>query len=331
MVIISKRIDWIDSLKGLGIILVVWGHMNLPLIPETIIYSFHMPLFLFISGYLYKNKEIAVKDYVLKKFKSLIIPYLIYAAISLPFGLMLNIIDGKGFDMIQIFIDFLFLNGSVGWNSPIWFLIVLFLVEIIYFAIEKSKLNTPIFIIVAFVGGYLLSETGLKYPLGINIVVWGLVFYFIGNVARENKFIEILSNTKIKLYASLLVSGSLNLIFGLLLNNRISIYHNELDNYLYFYIAALSGILFMFLLFSVLPKSKILTFLGKNTLIILATHYFFLYGYNMIDKLFFGQTIMTNSSYFVSILLTAFVLAVYPLVIYIINSYIPLLSEKRAS
>ncbi|WP_368384475.1 acyltransferase family protein [Polaribacter sp. AHE13PA] len=41
----QKRINWIDQIKGFGIILVVIGH-NFPLI-ENYIYSFHMPLFFF--------------------------------------------------------------------------------------------------------------------------------------------------------------------------------------------------------------------------------------------------------------------------------------------
>lgn len=68
----EKRLDWIDCLKGLGIILVVWGHLNLPRAVEIIIYSFHMPLFFFISGYLFKNGNRSYSDYVRKKSKSIL-------------------------------------------------------------------------------------------------------------------------------------------------------------------------------------------------------------------------------------------------------------------
>ena len=41
-----QRINWIDQVKGIGILLVVIGHMNIPQELSKIIFSFHMPLFL---------------------------------------------------------------------------------------------------------------------------------------------------------------------------------------------------------------------------------------------------------------------------------------------
>lgn len=71
------RIDWIDKARFAGIFLVVLGHCisakEVEYAPiRNFIYSFHMPLFIFISGLLYKPKrmiDIAV---------SLLVPYLIY-------------------------------------------------------------------------------------------------------------------------------------------------------------------------------------------------------------------------------------------------------------
>ena len=42
-----QRINWIDQVKGIGILLVVIGHMNIPQELSKIIFSFHMPLFFF--------------------------------------------------------------------------------------------------------------------------------------------------------------------------------------------------------------------------------------------------------------------------------------------
>lgn len=62
---IVQRLDWIDALKSILIIIVIWGHLIQYYSGETefwensiweIIYSFHMPLFIFISGYFFKNK-----------------------------------------------------------------------------------------------------------------------------------------------------------------------------------------------------------------------------------------------------------------------------------
>jgi acyltransferase len=47
------RFPWIDALKGFGIALVVFAHYSLPEALDTYIFSFHMPLFFFISGFLF--------------------------------------------------------------------------------------------------------------------------------------------------------------------------------------------------------------------------------------------------------------------------------------
>ena len=49
----NKRIQWIDILKGIAMILVIAGH-TISGVPRSIIFSFHMPLFFALSGYTYK-------------------------------------------------------------------------------------------------------------------------------------------------------------------------------------------------------------------------------------------------------------------------------------
>ena len=60
---LHKRIEYVDILKGIGIICVLLGHNlvvqddgQLPEIMRYIIYSFHMPLFFFLSGYVFSTK-----------------------------------------------------------------------------------------------------------------------------------------------------------------------------------------------------------------------------------------------------------------------------------
>lgn len=46
----SNRIVSFDILKGVGILLVILGHIEIPYMLKIVIYSFHMPLFFFVSG-----------------------------------------------------------------------------------------------------------------------------------------------------------------------------------------------------------------------------------------------------------------------------------------
>ena len=46
------RFQWIDMAKGLGILLMILGHMHVGQSIRDFIYSFHMIMFVMISGYL---------------------------------------------------------------------------------------------------------------------------------------------------------------------------------------------------------------------------------------------------------------------------------------
>lgn len=62
-----------DIIKGIGIILMIIGHLTQ--YATNIIFSFHMPLFFILSGYFYKQTDI--KSGLINDAKRLIIPYII--------------------------------------------------------------------------------------------------------------------------------------------------------------------------------------------------------------------------------------------------------------
>ena len=85
----TNRIFWIDLVKGIAIILVVVGHilqMRLqPLLTGLyeFIFNFHMPLFLFMSGYVLKSIIFkANMNYLLDKYKRLMIPCVVFGALN---------------------------------------------------------------------------------------------------------------------------------------------------------------------------------------------------------------------------------------------------------
>ena len=99
----------ISILKGIGIILVVLGHASI-IQPKsyqyfhTVIYTFHMPLFLIASGYFFKEQYLNEnKKYFKKKVKGLYLPFLKF---SLAFLLLHNIFYTLGI-----------LNSDYGYNG----------------------------------------------------------------------------------------------------------------------------------------------------------------------------------------------------------------------
>lgn len=64
----------IDVLRGIGILLMVAGHMHFSALFNHYIFSFHMPLFFTVSGYCYRYPEHFAKS-LRSKTKKLLIPY----------------------------------------------------------------------------------------------------------------------------------------------------------------------------------------------------------------------------------------------------------------
>ncbi len=73
-----KRIEYLDIARGIGILLVVLGHNDFGAISTffyQVIYSFHVPLFFFLSGY-FIHTSLSFWDYFKKRFHSVLLPYL---------------------------------------------------------------------------------------------------------------------------------------------------------------------------------------------------------------------------------------------------------------
>ena len=75
--IISKksRIEYLDIARGIAIILMVIGHVIGNGWKRDLIFSFHMPLFIIVSGMFFKEKRF--KDFIVNTIKKLIIPYVL--------------------------------------------------------------------------------------------------------------------------------------------------------------------------------------------------------------------------------------------------------------
>lgn len=74
----QERIGYIDVAKGIGILLVAMAHTGLSLVApylHKLIYSFHMPLFFFLSGYFF-HADIPLGVFSKKRFNAVLKPYL---------------------------------------------------------------------------------------------------------------------------------------------------------------------------------------------------------------------------------------------------------------
>lgn len=79
---------WADNAKAIGIFLMVLGHNALANDGVfDFIYSFHMPLFFILSGYFSSAKQELFLPYLKKNVKALLVPYVVFYLLTLPFGM----------------------------------------------------------------------------------------------------------------------------------------------------------------------------------------------------------------------------------------------------
>src|ERR1700691_516230 len=86
---ITKRVSWIDICRGIAIILVLYGHLFNSDNQRYLIYAFHMPLFFFISGLVFKpTAGMPIRSVTIKYIKQLMIPYYLFAIFTYLFALV---------------------------------------------------------------------------------------------------------------------------------------------------------------------------------------------------------------------------------------------------
>ena len=123
-------------LTGTAIVMVVAGHLGYGVLTVGDLfpyYSFHVPLFMFISGYFYKEVgKGQTFGYVKKKVCRLLVPYLLW---NLVYGLLAWLLRGYGFSMgEEISVRTLFLSPFMHgyqfiYNYAAWFVPVLLVIE----------------------------------------------------------------------------------------------------------------------------------------------------------------------------------------------------------
>lgn len=131
-------------LSAIGILLILCGHLAFNVLEMGGLfpyYSFHVFVFLFISGYFYKPEvELHILPYIGKKALHLLVPYLLW---NVVYGIIATLLHNAGFsigDTISFKTLFIspFLDGhQFLYNYPAWFVPALFLLEVIHICMRR--------------------------------------------------------------------------------------------------------------------------------------------------------------------------------------------------
>ena len=273
----KKHFKDVDIAKGLAIICVVFGHTYRGLKLDAYIYTFHIPLFFFISGLLFSpDKYTSFKLFFQRKSITLLLPYVTFYIISYFYWLLIERKLRPEHPPVELYKPIIGLFYGTDYddymwpNGALWFLTCLFVTEIIFYSLlqkikaPKHLLTTLLF--VAAIGIIINNYIFFKLPFGIESSFMALVFLGLGYLSKSLSRKLCLINFKYLLFTS---------IFCLLLVYFLSTINGEIDMdygtygspYL-FIVGAIIGIIGCLALSKIIIHNKPLEFLGINSLII---------------------------------------------------------------
>ena len=315
----KARIEFIDIIKGLAIILVVIGHTSpnkTEILPyKSLIYAFHMSLFFILSGmFVATSRENyslqTLKDFLHKNFIALIVPFMIWGAIYMNFSFS-NFV----YLCFGSWINFAHIHTL----TSLWFIVVLFVariyIELFYMLVNKLKLK-------------------MQYAVFVAIPIYDIAFVaagfmLIGSLIKP--CIKKLVNIKNIYLILLMLVSSLLFIYGFSLTD----YTHEfvlMANAVYpnipaFLFCSLTGSLSIIsagiLIYKIPIKKRILNFLGQNTLGVFLVHRHFVVAF-----LTFLQTNTNLNRLSINTVVTIASLIIASLIVVLINRYAPIMFGK---
>lgn len=311
----TKRIDYLDYIKGFGILLVILGHIYDVSNPIKIwLYSFHIPLFFIISGALIKYTNINgrnMKNIIISKFKSLIIPYICFELLAIFVWMIQNELTFSAFKWNIT--DSIFMYCKAGTT---WFLFALFVSEILFISILKYLKSNKL---ITLITGILFIISLTIHTENHNILV--LFRCFIANgflyVGYYGYNLIINKNLSILFIIALCVANIILSHF----NGLVDLWSLQFGNIFLYTICSILGSVSIIHLFKKIKQSFILKYLGENSLIIMATH-------QVLLEKFINVVTGGQYTYLTGLLMLVLIVSIEIPIIYIINRYMPFMIGK---
>ena len=212
------------------------------------------------------------------------------------------------------------------WGIPIWFLTCIFLVFLIYYALLRIK-NKILFVValtlLVFIGFAWPKAVGVHLPWSLDVALVATGIYSVGHHVKT--WMIHMEIRKQAIWMLLLFSIHIS---SFLLNTlKVDMYRSLYGQELLFLISGISGSAAYILLLKTFPILKFLSYLGRHTIVLLATHTRALTLIKFVLMMILGTTIFEFSELEKFILAVVQIILVIP-VIWLVNKYIPVLDGK---
>lgn len=358
----KKRLDYLDMAKGIGMVLVLLGHLQGDMIFQlspyihplcVFIFSFHMPLFFIISGILMaiKNDEDKSLSQIAKKrFRGIMIPYLWFSGFYL--SVVVYALIMKSIQIETLLVNLWYVISGYGMNV-LWFLPAIYLAELIFIIlrqkIAKSKgeitfiISIVIISVIALIAGYALTKMDTDITVNkrirefITVLIRPLLacgFITIGYYVHklwDKKITEASPITMIR--RSIYIIGGI-ILLGVCagfahVNNGIDFRTMVFRNVFFFLLCALSGSFGLILFCKGLPRIGLFTYWGVGSLIFMGTHNSETILYYAMKLAMFANQYLTRARGYICYAIIVLVILVYTTaMIFIIQKFFPFVIGK---
>ena len=184
------RDPFFDNAKFLLVVLVVIGHNWYPLIGHSravkaaylVVYAFHMPAFILLSGYFSRRFE-ARPEQVRKLIKTVLLPYLIFETLYL---VVVAEADGHPFKFDLTYPSYL-----------CWFLIALFVWRLTTPVWRAVPWPVPLAVVVSLVAGVTSVSTDLALSRVLQFLPW-----FVAGLFLEPGHFQVLRRRSVRIWAA---------------------------------------------------------------------------------------------------------------------------------
>ena len=279
----KKRIEWIDVARALSMFIILYAHIYDSSTISKFVHLFHVPIFFFLSGIVWKEKKQSLKESFKNAFLTLLVPYFFCSCISIILFIFLGKMVSAKADSLSLFQcveGMIYSNSRTGlmsWNRPLWFIPCLFSVKMLWELISrlsrKESLRSLCVAIIFSVGvviSIFFQNIILPFELEISFVMLG--FYYLG--IKLNPYCIIFSKLKIYIFIILFFVSLALCIIIFKYNTHISVQYNTYGFFPLFILGAIVGITMIVSLSGIISKIKVLQFVGQNTLSNLLWHKF---------------------------------------------------------
>jgi len=286
--VIRQRVPYVDIAKGIGIILVVMGHNDFLLISpfvHKLIYSFHMPMFFFMSGLFFKP-NLPFWTFIRNRYHKVLKPFLailllIYFA-SISFSKISLVMASR-----RLF-KAMYGNGHyIDWVQ-LWFLPHLFAVSLFAYFFFRAVHQRQVFrfrraiLVVIYVMSvlslqafspfelHLLGRTLTLYglPFSVDLVVVSGFFFILGYETNRRQHDALLENPWV-----LVISGLALILLVWYFPEKIDLNIRQFDSLWINTLEAMTGILFILTISKLLERvgwlSSMFSYVGQTSLIVL--------------------------------------------------------------